>query len=85
MGDVIAELSASGNPPPEIIGFDISAAQFPKEPLPGTKFVLWDMTKNFPKEYHNSFDLVHIRFAVFTISVEQVRSLVENVVKLISK
>jgi hypothetical protein len=84
MGDVIAELSASGNPPPEIIGFDISPAQFPKEPLPGTEFVLWDMTKNFP-EYHNSFDLVHIRFAVFTISVEQVRSLVENVVKLISK
>jgi hypothetical protein len=86
MGDVTAELAAAGNTSPlEIIGFDISPAQFPKDPLPGTKFVVWDMTKDFPEEYHNSFDLVHIRFAVFTVTAEQVRGLVENVVKLISK
>lgn len=85
MPDVKAELAAAGNPPVEIIGFDISPAQFPKEPLPGTEFVLWDMTKEFPKEYHNSFDLVHIRFAVFIIPEEKIRSVVENVIKLISK
>lgn len=86
MGDVIAELTAAGNTSPlEIIGFDISPAQFPKNPLPGTKFVVWDMTKEFPEEYHNSFDLVHIRFAVFALAIEQIQSVVENLLKLISE
>jgi hypothetical protein len=86
MGDVRAELAAAGNAtPPEIVGFDISPAQFPDNPLPGTKFVVLDMIKDFPEEYHNSFDIVHIRFAVFTMPIEQIRGVVENLVKLISK
>jgi hypothetical protein len=86
MGDVRAEFAAAGyTSPPEIIGFDISPAQFPKNPLPGTKFVVWDMTKEFPEEYHNSFDLVQIRFAVLALAIEQIQGVVENLIQLISK
>lgn len=85
MDDARAELTAAGNTCPlDMVGFDVSPAQFPASPLPGTRFVVWDMTKDFPEEYHNSFDLVHIRFAIFALAIEQIRGVVENLVKLIS-
>ncbi|KAF7904171.1 hypothetical protein EAF00_001505 [Botryotinia globosa] len=68
----------------ETIGFDISPDQFPKNPAPENKFVLWDMTKAFPKEYHGTFDVVHIRLVVLALKVEQIKGVVENVVALLS-
>ncbi|TGO90728.1 hypothetical protein BPOR_0053g00190 [Botrytis porri] len=57
----------------ETIGFDISPDQFPKNPAPETKFVLWDMTKTFPKEYHGTFDVVHVRLVVLALKAEQIK------------
>ncbi|KAJ8064494.1 hypothetical protein OCU04_006827 [Sclerotinia nivalis] len=59
--EVAAELADAGySSPLEMVGFDINAEQFPKSPAPENKFVLWDMTTSFPKEYHCSFDVVHV-------------------------
>lgn len=69
----------------ETVGFDISSNQFPKNPAPENKFVLWDMTKSFPKEYHGTFDVVHIRLVVLALKVEQIKDVVENLVELLSK
>lgn len=86
MTDVAAELAAVGHISPlEMVGFDISPAQFPKIAVPGTKFVVADLNKGFPEEYHNSFDLVHVRFIVFALTVDQIKPAVENLVKLLSK
>lgn len=83
--DVAAELSAAGNTSVETVGFDISAAQFPKNPAPGSKFVTADITKGFPEEYHNTFDVVHVRYIVLALSVPQIKIAVENALTLLSK
>ncbi|KAF7907626.1 uncharacterized protein EAF01_005212 [Botrytis porri] len=67
----------------ETIGFDISPDQFPKNPAPETKFVLWDMTKTFPKEYHGTFDVVHVRLVVLALKAEQIKGVVENLIELL--
>lgn len=85
MHDVMSELATAKNTSLEVVGFDISPALFPEEPLPGTKFVVWDMTQDFPKEYHNSFDLVHLQFAHFALAIEKIQDFVENLLRLISK
>jgi hypothetical protein len=86
MTDVAAELAAVGHTSPlEMVGFDISPAQFPKTAVPGTKFVVADMNKGFAEAYHHSFDLVHVRFVVFAFTVDRIKSVVENLVKLLSK
>ncbi|CAD6439607.1 9abfd9f2-14c5-4750-8050-f80144710643 [Sclerotinia trifoliorum] len=82
--EVAAELADSGNNAPvEMVGFDISAEQFPKSPAPKNKLVLWDMTTRFPKEYHGSFDVVHVRLVVLAIKVEQIKGVVQNLVELL--
>lgn len=82
--EVAAELADAGyNSPLEMVGLDISAAQFPKSPAPGNKFVLWDMTTSFPKEYHCRFDVVHVRLVVLAIKIEQIKGVVQNLVELL--
>ncbi|EAW11325.1 putative LaeA-like methyltransferase [Aspergillus clavatus NRRL 1] len=49
----------------DLHGFDISPAQFPftklREPRHEIRLSVQDITCPFPKEYHNRFDLVHVR------------------------
>ncbi|KAF7957543.1 hypothetical protein EAE96_003120 [Botrytis aclada] len=67
----------------ETVGFDISPTQFPQNPVPGNRFVLWDMTQSFPKQYHGTFDVVHIRLVVLALKVEQISGVVKNLVELL--
>lgn len=86
MEDVRTEFAAAGiRSPLEMVAFDVSPVQFPKSSLHGTKFIVWDMNDNFPEEYHNSFDVVHIRFVDLALVVDQLKGVVENLVKLLSK
>ncbi|KAF7921284.1 uncharacterized protein EAE98_008710 [Botrytis deweyae] len=67
----------------ETVGFDISPGQFPKNAASEHKFVLWDMTKSFPKEYYGTFDVVHVRLVVLALKAEQIKGVVENLVELL--
>jgi len=82
--DVATELAVGGyRSPLEMVGFDISPDQFPESYVPETKFVVWDMNASFPEEYHNSFDVVHIRLVTVALKVEQIKGVVENLVELL--
>ncbi|KAG4034025.1 hypothetical protein MFRU_003g00040 [Monilinia fructicola] len=82
--EMMGELANEGySSPVETVGFDISAEQFPKSSAPGNKFVVWDMTTSFPEEYHNSFDVVHIRLVILAIKAEQIKDVVKNLVELL--
>ncbi|KAM0144124.1 hypothetical protein ACHAO1_000403 [Botrytis cinerea] len=81
--ELAEEFSNGGYNLLETVGFDISPDQFFKNAVPEEKFVLWDMTKSFPKEYHGTFDVVHIRFVVVALKAEQIKGVVENLVELL--
>lgn len=65
------------------VGFDISAAQFPSDPLPQSRFVVHDVVEPFPAEYHESFDLVHVRFLNFALKLSDLERAVTNVINII--
>ena len=73
----------------EYVGFDISAAQFPSDwgmvDEGGIKFVVHDAAKSFPARYHGKFDLVNVRLLSYAVKVEDLRSVVENVVEIMSQ
>ena len=49
----------------EFHGFDISPAQFPKAHVPtNVQFHVTDAKKPFPPEFHEKFDVVHLRLLV---------------------
>lgn len=83
--ELAEEFSNGGYNLLETVGFDISPDQFFKNAVEEDKFVLWDMTKSFPKEYHGTFDVVHIRLVVLALKAEQIKGVVENLVELLSK
>lgn len=64
-------------------GFDISDAQFPKEGK--CKYVMHDILKPFPPEYHGLYDLVHVRLMFLTLKREQFEPAVKNLFKIISE
>ena len=72
----------------EYVGFDISAAQFPSDGAmveEGIKFVVHDAAKSFPVRYHGKFDLVNVRLLSYAVKAEELRSVVENVVEIMSQ
>jgi hypothetical protein len=79
-----AELSKLGNTLVEYVGFDISDAQFPKSPKENMKFVLSDINKGFAEEWHGTFDIVHLRFLVLVLTIDQYENAIQNVLKLLS-
>ncbi|TEY80584.1 hypothetical protein BOTCAL_0037g00400 [Botryotinia calthae] len=81
--ELAEEFSNGGYNLLETVGFDISPDQFFKNAAPEDKFVLWDMTKSFPKEYHGTFDVVHIRLVVLALKAEQIKGVTENLVELL--
>ena len=69
----------------EFTGFDISPQQFPPvEDLPSNvKFVVHDVTKPFPPEYHETFDLVSVRLLSYVIKAAELEKIVRHTLQII--
>ena len=65
------------------IGFDVSDGQFPCDERSGQEYVLHDAAKPFPLQYHDKFDLVHLRFLSYGIKAHQLEDFVDNVSQII--
>jgi hypothetical protein len=75
--------SSTTNPSNEYTGFDISAAQFPQNPGPNIEFVVQDMTKPYPVQYHNRYDIVHVSLIFIALPRAQIDSAVKNTLALL--
>ena len=78
------ELSNKGNTQVEFTGFDVSGALFPEAAKPGFEFVVWDMNQPFPEKYIGQFDVVHVRFIVVALTLDKMRTFLENMAGLLS-
>jgi hypothetical protein len=65
-------------------GFDISPDQFPKD-SGRVQFSVHDITKPFPKEHLNRYDLVHVRLLVAAIDETDYPAAIANVYSILSK
>ncbi|KAF3384451.1 hypothetical protein F1880_002273, partial [Penicillium rolfsii] len=81
--DVARELEASSQTQRYYHGFDISPAQFPKD-LGHVQFSVHDITKPFPKEHLNRYDLVHVRLLVAAIDETDYQAAIANVYSILS-
>ncbi|KAL4861604.1 hypothetical protein BDV12DRAFT_62074 [Aspergillus spectabilis] len=63
-------------------GFDISAVQFPPASQ-GIELSVQDVFQPFPAEFHNRFDLVHVRLMVTAFPETKLQEAVENVVTIL--
>ncbi|KAJ5160377.1 uncharacterized protein N7482_007381 [Penicillium canariense] len=59
-------------------GFDISPDQFPKNPG-NIDFSVHDITKPFPEEHRNRYDLVHVRLLVAAIEESEYKVAISNI------
>ena len=66
------------------VGFDISSQQFPASGLPNASLVVRDARTQFPGEYCGSFVMVHVRLLSYAVQKDELQSVVENVVQLLS-
>jgi hypothetical protein len=64
-------------------GFDISAAQFPKDGK--GKYYVQDLLEPFPAEFHGTYDLVHARYLTLAIKTDRYLDAVKNLLTLLSK
>ena len=69
----------------DFVGFDISPSQFPEGKMPGIDFVVHDVREAFPHRYHARFDLVHVRLLSYAIKAQDLMTVVENVVEILSQ
>ena len=72
---------------PELVGFDISAEQFPsaKDRPPNVDLVVHDMTSRFPEKYHGRFDIVNIRYLEYALKESDLQEAVENIAEILRK
>lgn len=75
----------------QLVGFDISAAQFPPQwketneiGKTETRFELADINKGFAEEWWGKFDVVHLRLLIVALTVEKIENAVRNVLTLLS-
>lgn len=85
MSAKLAEEFPGANPPGQFDGFDISTAQFPPEEDNGFKWIQHNMLQPFPKEYHNLYDVVHVRFMAVAFKQTDYKTAVNNLVEIVSK
>ena len=69
------------------VGFDISTVHFPNpKTLPSDvdiRLEIHDILNPFPSEFHNSFDIVHIRFLVLAlIGISQIETALANAISI---
>jgi SAM-dependent methyltransferase len=82
--EVQQELDAtSGGQTVQLTGFDVSGDQFPRQKRPGVEFLVHDAVQPFPIEYHNRFDLVHLRFLSYGIQADRLESFVDSVLQIL--
>lgn len=67
----------------QYIGFDISPDQFPSHKHPALEYVVHDAVTSFPEQYHERFDLVHLRFLSYGIRENQLEDCVNSVSQII--
>jgi len=67
------------------VGFDISPQQFPPTEtyFPNVKFVVHDITKPFPVEYHETYDLVNVRLLSYAIRVVDLEKAVRHILQIL--
>lgn len=67
-------------------GFDISHAQFPpKEWLPSNVHLYThDVFEPFPAEFHQAYDVVHVRFFMTLVNNESLGPLIRTLMTLLS-
>jgi hypothetical protein len=82
--DVARELEASTQVQRYYHGFDISPDQFPAD-SGRVQFSVHDITKPFPKEHLNRYDLVHVRLLVAAIDETDYQSAITNVYSILSE
>ena len=83
--DTAHDLLTSGQPSRniEFVGFDISPQQFPQNANKGMDFVIHSIIEPFPQQYHERFDLVHVRLLSYAIKARDLLKAVENVVEIL--
>lgn len=69
----------------DFTGFDISAQQFPKDDNHCINFVVHNVVEPFPPEYHEQFDLVHVRLLSYALRAQDLEDSVRNIIQLLSK
>ena len=82
----IANRSAIANSKEALfVGFDISPQQFSstENDPPNMKFIVHDITKAFPVEHHESFDLVNIRCLSYAIKAVDLEKAVWHVLQIL--
>ena len=72
---------------PELVGFDVSAEQFPpaEDRVPEIDLVVHDMTTRYPEKYHGRFDVVNIRYMEYALKESDLEKTVENIAELLRK
>jgi gliotoxin biosynthesis N-methyltransferase len=65
------------------IGIDIEAELFPSQLPSGMTLVGHDFTKPWPSDWHNSFDLVHLRFCLGASGTYPVQDVVTSLTGLV--
>ncbi|OKP14388.1 hypothetical protein PENSUB_14167 [Penicillium subrubescens] len=80
--DVARELEKSNQIQRYYHGFDISPDQFPKD-SGRVQFSVHDITKPFPKEHLNRYDLVHVRLLVAAIDETRYPAAIANVYSIL--
>jgi len=83
--DVSDTLSNSSPTTQEYTGFDISTKHFPRAQKPGMDFHEHDILQPFPADFHNRYDLVHIRLLVLALRKDQFEAAVTNVAALLKQ
>lgn len=68
-----------------LTGFDISAQQFPKDNTQALDFVVHNVVEPFPEEYHEKFDLVHVRLLSYALKAQDLEISVKNVIQIVSE
>ena len=67
----------------DLIGFDISAQQFPEAGIDGADLIVHDITKPFPQEHHERFDLVHVRLLSYALKEVDLETSVRNIIQIL--
>ena len=75
----------------DLKGFDISSQQFPSKSFEGpdcktpntVEYIVQDVVDPFPQQYHQTFDLVHVRLMTYALKAKDLTNAVKNVVDII--
>lgn len=79
----VAHEIGTANNDMDLVGFDISSQQYPKNGINDVDLVVHDVTKPFPKEHHGRFDLVNVRLLSYALESKDLQTAVKNIVDIL--